>query len=186
MYKKKASQSSHTSHGATSQAANSANQTHSAHHSAYDSPQHSSHHFNEGKEHTSHFSNWGFNALNSTHFASTSPFTGNFTHFGLSYDIFQDGEELIIEIPFPKLNPETLSITQENRLLKVSGATETQASGRTPLFIQTPFGFFEQFIQLPIAVHEDKTKALYRDGILTISLIPISSGRENKINISFS
>lgn len=119
---------------------------------------------------------------------------GEVPRLGLSYDIYQEGDNLIVEIPFPRLNAETLSITQENRLLRVSGTTDSfntkeSKTGNTikiPLFIQTPRGTFEQIIQLPLAVHEEETEASYQDGVLTITLKLIGKGRENKINVSFA
>lgn len=113
---------------------------------------------------------------------------------GLAYDIYQEGDSIIVEIPFPRLSSDTLSIIQENRLLKVSGTTEEpitkstgkNATARVPLFIQTPRGYFEQVIQLPLAVQEEDTTATYENGVLTIVVKVIGAGRENKIQVSFA
>jgi len=142
-----------------------------------------------------YFSGESANALNFQMFNPAFTWTGlsNFgeaPRLGLSYDIFQEGDNLIVEIPFPRLNSESLTITQENRLLKVSGVTESltqetkKGASKIPLFVQIPRGYFSQVIQLPLAVYEEGADASYKDGVLTISFKIIGSGRENKINVS--
>jgi HSP20 family molecular chaperone IbpA len=126
-------------------------------------------------------------------FTGVHPF-GDTLRLGLAYDIYQDGDSLIVEIPFPRLSPETLTIVQENRVLKVSGSThevttkQCSKSGSTkiPLFVQTPQGYFEEIIQLPLAVQEDAASATYENGVLSIRIKLIGSGRENKIPVSFA
>lgn len=192
MLKKKGSQTSHSS-------------AHTAHvgsaaHSAHGSNSHSVHHGHHNGSTEGH----GFapassfqNFQNPCAIGQLGDLTGiNFfggaPRLALAYDIYQDGDSLVIEIPFPRLNPQSLTITQENRVLKISGSTEvhtTKASAsqtRVPLFVQIPRGHFEQLIHLPLAVQEGHAKASFEDGVLIITIKLLGSGRENRVHVSFA
>lgn len=197
MFKKKGSQGSHSS---------SSHVSHHSTHNGISGAQVSSSKAEQifGSQEPVYFNNGFVNAFNPY---IASQFGGGFTansfgesqRLGLAFDIYQEGENLIVEIPFPRLNPETLTIIQENRFLKVSGSTEVCTSStkgakesakstqpRIPIYIQVPRGYFEQIIQLPLAVQEDQASASYEDGVLTISIKLIGSGRENRVPVSFA
>lgn len=191
MFKKKESQKSHE--GNTSRTSQSSHASQTSHRSGTSGSVH--HAGNMGNEtfSTESLGNTftgiqagGFTPFNFLGSSETTP------RLGLSFDIYQEGDSLSVVIPFPSLNPETLTIVQENRLLKVSGSSENfghhvkNGHTRIPLFVQIPKGHFEQIINLPLAVQEDQAKATYENGVLTIDIKLIGSGRENRVPVSFA
>lgn len=142
---------------------------------------------------TAFFTNPYINGQDAMGFQGISSLSGTqypgFTRLGLAYDIFQEGEQIIIEIPFPGLVRESLTITQEDRFLRVIGTTFAEkgvaSQERIMLQKQIPSGTFEQVIALPFDTQEDETQAIYDNGILTIMLKIEPSPKMKRVHASF-
>lgn len=108
---------------------------------------------------------------------------------GLYYDMFEDGEYLTIEVPFPGLIADTLNVTQENQWLRVVGENETQpnanCSQRAIITNQIPRGIFDQTILLPYDVDPSSIKASFTSGVLTVTMKKTVSKDVHKVNVSF-
>lgn len=112
---------------------------------------------------------------------------------GLCYDVFDEGEQLVIEIPFPGLIRDSLEVVVERNYLIVRGQTEAgegqqSHKGRTRHLIlsQIPKGNFEQAIPLAFEVNPSGSSAAFANGILTIHLKKSASELNNRISVTFS
>ena len=108
----------------------------------------------------------------------------------LCYDLFEEAEGLVIEIPFPGLTTETLSVVQENHWLRVWGETGdiTGSNKKSPqqrkvIVNQVPKGVFDQTIMLPCEVAD--TTASFSNGILTIRLKKAVGKNAQKVPVQF-
>lgn len=101
-------------------------------------------------------------------------------------DVFEDRDNLIVNLEVPGMKREDFEIALHNGVLSVSGERRFEekrqkASGyRTERFE----GRFQRSVSLPKAVQSDKVKAAYKDGILTITLPLADEARPKQIVVS--
>lgn len=87
-------------------------------------------------------------------------------------DIYEQSEELIVEIELPGVEPHEIFITvHANRIdLKGKKKEDEAAKGGHYLRLEREYGQFSRFIPLPCLVFPDHTVAWLEDGVLTIKL----------------
>ena len=109
----------------------------------------------------------------------------------LCYDLFEEAESLVVEIPFPGLSPETLSVVQENHWLRIWGETGNYShpnrkspQQRKVIVNQIPKGVFDQTIMLPCEVAD--AAANFSNGILTIRLKKAVGQNSRKVPVQFN
>lgn len=87
-------------------------------------------------------------------------------------DIYEQSEELVVEIELPGVEPHEISITvHANRIdLKGKKKEEEAAKGGHYIRLEREYGQFSRFIPLPCLVFPDHTLAWLEDGVLTIKL----------------
>lgn len=114
----------------------------------------------------------------------------NIIPYPLSYDLFEEGDHLILEIPFPGLSKDKLTVIQENRWIRVVGETEPAcepSSGKTSqkvlLVSQNPRGVFDQLIVLPSEV--DQLKASYTNGVIIIRMKKALGKDAHRVPVEF-
>ena len=120
------------------------------------------------------------------------PYNTPVSTFGLCYDIFEEGEHLIVEVPFPGLIRDTLNVVQENQWIRVQGTTQMpvidpsgQRLTKEILCNQVPKGIFDQTILLPCEVEGTSTTATFSNGILTIKVKKVCGKNASTVKVSF-
>ncbi|TAM61401.1 Hsp20/alpha crystallin family protein [bacterium] len=93
--------------------------------------------------------------------------------------VTDDGATLIVEVELAGVQPEHIRVAVEGRRLYIAGKREPTIKARrgTLLLKEIGHGEFAKEILLPAPIEEGEVSAVYRDGILTISL-PIARDRE--------
>ena len=105
--------------------------------------------------------------------------------FAPALDVYEDKDNIIIEAPLPKIDPEKININIEDNVLSISGASEkkTEVDDKNYYRKEVRAGSFNRSVALPAAVEGDRAKAEYEDGILKITVPKSEQAKPKKIKI---
>ncbi|MFH1611958.1 MAG: Hsp20/alpha crystallin family protein [bacterium] len=89
-----------------------------------------------------------------------------------SMDIYQDKNDLYVEIPLPGIKPENVEISIEENVLSVNGNVEVEKEKKETDYIHREVrkGSFHRLVKLPIEVKGDKAEAEFVNGVLKIKV----------------
>ena len=102
-----------------------------------------------------------------------------------AFDIHEDKDRVIVKADLPGLKREDIDVSLHDGVLTVSGErkaakeTENTTVHRAERF----FGTFQHSVALPAPVAADKIEALYKDGILTITLPKTEEAKPKRIDV---
>lgn len=115
-------------------------------------------------------------------FASPSIVNGGFSP---AVDIYEEGDNVIVEAPLPGINIENVEVSIENDVLTIEGKTEkkTEVEEKDYYRKEVREGSFHRAIALPTAVSGDKAEASYEHGVLKITAPKAAQAKKNTISI---
>lgn len=87
-------------------------------------------------------------------------------------DIEEDNENFIVNAELPGLNKDDIKLSVRGNLLTISGdrKQETETKTKTYHRVERLYGKFSRTISLPSEVDVNKIKAVYKEGVLRITL----------------
>lgn len=89
-------------------------------------------------------------------------------------DAYRHGEEFVVEIDLPGVDPETVDLTVEQDVLTVRAQRQRQAVDEAELLVgERPHGSFSRQLFLGEGLDADRLDARYTDGVLVLR-IPVS------------
>jgi len=108
--------------------------------------------------------------------------TGLFTP---AVEVRETDEEIIVKAEIPGLDTKDLDVRLENNYLILQGEKkrEEKSEKENIVRMEVSYGSFYRAIPLPVEVQEDKIKAKYKKGVLTITLPKAKKARAKKIAI---
>jgi HSP20 family protein len=99
-------------------------------------------------------------------------------HFEPNADVFVDEDhgQVIVKVEAAGADPESLSVTLDERWLVIRGRRSHEGRSRYGSFLQKEIadGEFSKRVHLPLAVQYENVKATFSDGMLVIAL-PVSA-----------
>lgn len=92
--------------------------------------------------------------------------------FKPSVDVHDKGGEIIVTAELPGLGQEDVevSLTKNSLTLKGEKTAEKEEKTKGAHLLERSFGAFVRTVMLPVEVNVDKTKAAFKNGVLTITL----------------
>lgn len=101
----------------------------------------------------------------------------------LAVDVYQTGEEIVIQSTIAGIKPESLDISVENDVVTIRGIRERpEETGERDYFYQECYwGPFSRKIILPEETDPSRTDATMKEGILTIRIPKIQKEKKRKI-----
>lgn len=102
-------------------------------------------------------------------------------------DIFETGNEIIIQAEIAGVRKEDIIIEVNNKAVKISGSRKTDHSDRTATYrlAEIQFGQFERVLYLPNMIDIEKVSATFLDGFLELALGKLFNEKmKRKRNIS--
>ena len=100
--------------------------------------------------------------------------SGGRTPRSFPMDAYRRGEEFLVHLDLPGINPETVEVTVENQVLTISLERRfEQREGDEIIVSERPQGRFSRQLRLGSTIDTDRIAASYQDGVLTITL-PVS------------
>lgn len=106
----------------------------------------------------------------------------------LNADVYQDKDNVIVEMDVPGVKEENLDIAVENDVLTVSGNREEKKEVKREDYYrkETRCGSFSRSIILPMQVKSSEAKANFKKGVLKITLPKADEIKSKKIKIETS
>ena len=85
-------------------------------------------------------------------------------------DMFETKDDLVVTVELPGMNEKDIQLSITGELLSIKGERQAAAPEEGVYRGERWFGRFERSLTLPYPVQNEKVKASYRDGVLTINL----------------
>ena len=103
----------------------------------------------------------------------------------LAVDLSETSETIDLSVDLPGVNPKEIDIRLAGGTLTISGKREipTEEEGRTFHRVERRRGGFSRSITVPCLVDEDKVRAEYKDGVLTVTLAKTEESIGRKIKV---
>lgn len=114
--------------------------------------------------------------------------SGLFSGWNPALDVHQDKDHVFVKCELPGLKKEEIDISLHDGTLSISGERkrETEAKDGESFRSERYFGKFHRSIALPTAVDSRAVKAVYQDGILTVTLPKSEEAKPKQIAVSVS
>ncbi len=108
--------------------------------------------------------------------------------FRINADVYQDQDNVIVEMDVPGVKAEELDITVENDVLTISGSREDKKEVKREDYYKKEVrsGSFSRSVILPMQVKNDQAQAKFKDGVLKIILPKADEIKSRKIKIEAS
>ena len=100
-------------------------------------------------------------------------------------DIEEADDHIIVTAEIPGMKKDEIKISCSGNSLTISGERKRKREEKDKTYhrIERYYGRFIRTINLPIGINQDKTKATYKDGLLTIILSKPESTKPKEISI---
>jgi len=100
-------------------------------------------------------------------------------------DVVENNGNIEVRAEIPGVNKEDLKVTVEGDILYISGERNKECETKDKKFhrIERYYGKFSRTVNLPCSVEPDKVKAVYKDGVLTITLQKPESAKTKEIGV---
>ena len=87
-------------------------------------------------------------------------------------DVSETDNEIIVQAELPGLEEKDVEVTLENDILTLKGPKgEEQKDGeRNYYLVERSYGAFQRSVQLPVGLDRDNVKAVFKNGVLTVTL----------------
>jgi HSP20 family protein len=87
-------------------------------------------------------------------------------------DVLEGKDELVVKVEVPGIEPKDITLTVADQILTVSGEKKYEKEEKDEKFYRTErsMGAFSRSIRLPIAVEVNKVQAVFKNGLLTVTL----------------
>ncbi|HXF09297.1 MAG TPA: Hsp20/alpha crystallin family protein [Desulfuromonadaceae bacterium] len=105
-----------------------------------------------------------------------------------AFDIYEDKDSFVVKAELPGMKKEDINVSLHDGSLIISGErkNETYGEGAEVYRSERFFGKFQRAVSLPAQVAASKTKADYKDGILTITLPKSEEAKPKQIEVNIA
>ncbi|MBI2849252.1 MAG: Hsp20/alpha crystallin family protein [Chloroflexi bacterium] len=103
----------------------------------------------------------------------------------VSLDMYQTANDLVIKADLPGIKPEDIDITVTGDTLTIKGETKDEQEIKRENYLRQErrYGAFCRSVTLPFPVQTDKAEAIYKDGILTLTIAKAEEIRPKQIQL---
>ncbi|MBI1794123.1 MAG: Hsp20/alpha crystallin family protein [Chloroflexi bacterium] len=103
-------------------------------------------------------------------------------------DVLDTGDDILVRAAMPGVKPENLKITLNGNTLTLKGEVEADAEleGAAYLRRERHASAYTRSITLPVAVDANKAQAIFRDGVLSLTLPKNEKARPKTIKVTTS
>jgi len=101
--------------------------------------------------------------------------------FGFPHvEVSESGSEVKVEAELPGMDEKDVELLLDNGILTLRGERRGETEDRSRRISERYYGHFERQIALPADVQEDKVKAEFRKGVLTV-ILPKSAEADQRV-----
>ena len=103
-------------------------------------------------------------------------------------DVFEDKDNVYVRAEIPGMRKEEIEVSLHNGSLSISGERKSEEKFKDAEVYRGErfFGRFQRSVTLPTPVAQDKVKAQYKDGILTVTLPKTEEAKPKHIDVNVS
>lgn len=100
-------------------------------------------------------------------------------------DMYETKDDLVVTADLPGVNEKEVQLSITGDVLSLKGERTPSQEPKQESFHRGErwYGRFERHLSLPVSVQADKVKAMYRDGVLTITLPKAEEIKSRSIKI---
>jgi len=100
-------------------------------------------------------------------------------------DITEQDDAYTVKVELPGVSKEEVKITIESNILTIRGEKKQENDVKKENYhrVERSYGSFQRSFTLPTVVKNDKIDAVYKDGILTISLPKAEEAKPKQIEV---
>ena len=102
-------------------------------------------------------------------------------------DVFEQHDNIIVKAEIPGIEPKDVQVTLNNQLRTISGDKKYEKDFKDEKFyrMERASGSFARTVNLPMPVDGSKVSALFKNGILTVTLPKTAAAKGSMIPITF-
>ncbi len=97
-------------------------------------------------------------------------------------DICETEDNVIVQLAVPGVKAKDVDIECEKGMLSIKGERPFVDTGKY-YRVETPFGPFERYFEIPRILDVNKVEAIYRDGLLTLTFPKAEEAKPKRIAI---
>jgi HSP20 family protein len=99
-------------------------------------------------------------------------------------DIYETDDNVVVTVDIPGASQDTINITLEKNILKITGnSTHGNPDGYALAFAEFEAGDYERSFRLTDQINQDAIEALYKDGVLKLTLPKAEAAKARKISV---
>lgn len=100
-------------------------------------------------------------------------------------DVAEEDDAYVVKVELPGVNKEDVKIMLESNILTIRGEKKAEGEVKQKNYHRTErsYGAFQRSFTLPTSVKNDKIDAVYKDGILTVSLPKAEEAKPKQIEV---
>ena len=100
-------------------------------------------------------------------------------------DIYEQEGNIVLNAEVPGVDPKDVDILIENNVLTLRGERkfEREVKEENYLRIERAYGSFQRSFTVPATIQQDKIKAVFKDGVLEVSLPKAEEARPKQVKI---
>jgi HSP20 family protein len=109
---------------------------------------------------------------------------GGSRSLGLPVDVYRKGDEFIVEVDVPGMDPSALDVSVERNMLSITGERPPGHGDAEVVLCERPHAKFSRQLYLGENLDTEGVNAGYENGVLTITIPVSQKARPRKIEIS--
>lgn len=100
-------------------------------------------------------------------------------------DIAEEENEYLVKVELPGVNKDDVKITLESNILTIRGEKKKEKETKDENYhrLERSYGSFQRSFTLPSTVKSDKIDAVYKDGIVSITLPKAEEAKPKQIEV---
>jgi HSP20 family protein len=99
-------------------------------------------------------------------------------------DVSETGNAVKVVADIPGIDPDNVDIDIQDNRMSISGSSQRESSpDEQPYRYERTYGEFHREFTLPARVKKEEIKAVYKDGVLTVTLPKAEKSAQSKIKI---
>ena len=105
--------------------------------------------------------------------------------WALALDVAENEDNFVVKASLAGIDPDDLDITLTDNVLTIKGEIKEEKEKEEGVYHlrERRYGMFQRSIALPVPVNAEKIDAVYKDGVLTLTIPKVEEIKPKKISV---